>query len=76
MKYNFDQIIDRSGTNAMKLEGYKQYIFHADDSLVLPYKDEEFIHLWVADKEFGVAPEILDAIRRRLDRQILGYTQN
>ncbi|WP_297280834.1 MalY/PatB family protein [uncultured Anaerococcus sp.] len=76
MKYNFDQVIDRSGTNAMKLEGYKQYIFHADDSLVLPYKDEDFIHLWVADMEFGVAPEILDAIRARLDKQILGYTQN
>ncbi|WP_073998579.1 MalY/PatB family protein [Anaerococcus urinomassiliensis] len=76
MKYNFDEKIDRSGTNAMKLEGYKGYIFHADDSMVLPFADEEFIHLWVADMEFGVAPEILDAIRDRLDRQILGYTGN
>ncbi len=42
----------------------------------LPFTDDEFIHLWVADMEFACAPEILDAIRDRLDRQILGYTVN
>lgn len=76
MKYNFDQKVDRKGTGAFKLEGYKAYIFHADDSMVLPFSDEEFIHLWVADMEFECAPEILDAIRERLDRKILGYTGN
>lgn len=74
--YNFDERIDRTGTNAMKLEGYKSYIFGADDSFELPFKDDEFIHMWVADMEWGVAPEILDAIRDRLDRKILGYTSN
>ena len=76
IKYNFDQIIDRTGTNALKLEGYKGYIFNSDDSLNLPFKDDEFIHMWVADMEFACAPEILDAIKKRVDRQILGYTIN
>ena len=74
MTVNFDEIIDRRGTNAVKLEGYRGYIFHGVDDLDLPYTDEEFIHLWVADMEFAVADEILDAIRERLDRKILGYT--
>ena len=30
--------------------------------------------MWVADMEFGVAPEILDALRGRIDRRIFGYT--
>lgn len=76
MKYDFDKKVDRTGTNAAKLIGYKSYIFHADDTMELPFKDDEFIHLWVADMEFACAPEILDAIRARLDRQILGYTVN
>lgn len=76
MKYDFDKKVDRSGTNAAKLVGYKSYIFHADHTMQLPFTDDEFIHLWVADMEFACAPEILDAIRDRLDRQILGYTVN
>ncbi len=38
------------------------------------FKDEEFVRMWVADMEFGVAPEILDALRARIDRRIFGYT--
>lgn len=41
---------------------------------MFPYKDEEFIRMWVADMEFAVAPEILQAITDRVDRRILGYT--
>lgn len=76
MKYNFDQLIDRRNTHALKLEGYNEYIFNSYDSLNLPFKDDEFIHMWVADMEFACAPEILDAIKKRIDRQILGYTIN
>ena len=72
--YNFDEIIDRRGTNALNTDGFRQYIFHAGPEKVFPYKDEEFVRMWVADMEFGVAPEILDAMRQRLDRRILGYT--
>lgn len=74
--YNFDEKIDRSNTNAMKLEGYKAYIFGSEKELDFPFKDDEFIHMWVADMEYAVADEILDTIRKRLDRKILGYTGN
>ncbi len=72
--YDFDEIIDRRGTNALNTDGFRQYIFHAGPEKEFPYKDEEFVRMWVADMEFGVAPEILQAIRRRVDRRIFGYT--
>ena len=74
MATNFDEIIDRRGTNALNTDGFRGYIFHAGPEKVFPYKDEEFVRMWVADMEFGVAPEILDALRSRLDRRIFGYT--
>ena len=35
--YNFDEIIDRRNTNAMNTDGFRQYIFHADESMTFPY---------------------------------------
>ena len=75
MQYNFDTIVDRSRTNATKLYGYKQYIFQ-DKDIDLDFDNEDFIHFWIADMEFACAPEIIDAIKDRLDRKILGYTDN
>lgn len=72
--YNFDEIIDRRNTNALNTDGFRGYIFHAGPEKVFPYKDEEFVRMWVADMEFGVAPEILDEMRNRIDRRIFGYT--
>lgn len=74
MKYNFDRIIDRTGTNALNTDGFRGYIFHAGPEKVFPFKDEEFIRMWVADMEFAVAPEIREKIKERVDREILGYT--
>ena len=74
MKYNFDEIIDRQHTNALNTDGFRGYIFHAGPEKKFNYADDEFVRMWVADMEFGVAPEILDAIRHRLDKKILGYT--
>ena len=73
-KYDFDEFIDRSNTNSMNVEGWRSYIFGADCDRVFPYKDDEFVRMWIADMEFAVAPEICDAIRERLDRRIFGYT--
>ena len=72
--YNFDEIIDRQNTNALKTDGFRGYIFHAGPEKVFPYKDDEFIHMWVADMDLAVAPEIVDTMRQRLDRRIFGYT--
>ena len=74
MKYDFDEIIDRTHTNALNTDGFRQYIFKAGPDKVFPYKDEEFIRMWVADMEFAVAPEIREALKKRIDRQIFGYT--
>ncbi len=61
--YNFDEIIDRKGTNAVKLERCKA-LFGTED--VLP--------LWVADMDFRTPDFILDAIEKRLEHPILGYS--
>ena len=74
MTYNFDEIIDRRHTNSENVDGWRPYIFHCGPERVFPYKDEEFIRMWVADMEFAVAPEIRQAIIDRVDRQILGYS--
>lgn len=50
--YNFDEIIDRKGTNALNTDGFRGYIFHAGPEKVFPYKDDEFVRMWVADMEF------------------------
>lgn len=61
--YNFEEIIDRKGTDAVKIERCKT-LFGTDD--VLP--------LWVADMDFRTPDFILDTIRQRLDHPILGYS--
>lgn len=63
MKYDFDKVIDRNGTAAVKLEEAKEVWGRAD-----------LIPLWVADMDFGTAPFIVDAIRKRCECEVLGYT--
>lgn len=75
MKYDFDEIIDRTGTNAMNTDGFRQYIFNATEDMKFPFKDEEFIRMWIADMEFATPPEIREAVKERLDRKIMGYSQ-
>lgn len=61
--YNFDEIIDRKGTNAVKLERCKAL-----------FGTENVLPLWVADMDFRTPDCILDAIRTRLEHPVLGYT--
>lgn len=65
VKYNFDQVVDRKGTNSIKWEYYRQYIGKAPDG-ALP--------LWVADMDFPCAEPIIKALHERVDRQIFGYS--
>jgi len=74
VKYNFDEQIDRRNTNALNTDGFRGYIFHAGPEKVFPYKDEEFIRMWVADMEFATAPAVCQAMKERIDRRIFGYT--
>lgn len=54
----FDEIIERRGTNCVKYD-------EAPSPDVIP--------MWVADMDFRVAPCIIQAMQRRLDRGIFGY---
>lgn len=63
MKYDFDEIIPREGTNCIKYDG-REWIFKTDD--VLP--------LWVADMDFRTPGFIVDAIKKRADHEIYGYS--
>jgi len=63
MKYDFDSVIDRRGTNSVKYDMTGK-LFGRED--VLP--------MWVADMDFPVAGFILDSIRERLKHPFLGYT--
>ena len=62
--YDFDRIVDRHGTNAVKY-----------DALTDVFGSKELLPLWVADMDFATPDFILDALRRRLDHPVLGYTQ-
>lgn len=60
---NFDKKIDRSGTNAIKLE-FRERLFRTND--VIP--------LWVADMDFKTPQEVSAAIRKRAEHPLYGYT--
>mgnify|MGYP002408771695 CR=1 FL=1 len=59
----------------MNTDGFREYIFKATKDMVFPYKDEEFIRMWVADMEFATPPEVVQAIKDRADQRIFGYTK-
>ena len=61
--YNFDEIAQRKGTYCVKHDMTPE-VFGTDD--LLP--------MWVADMDFKTPDFILDAIRKRCDHEVLGYT--
>lgn len=61
-RYDFDTIIDRHDTGAMKYDGLDAMFGRHD---VTP--------LWIADLDFAVCPDITAALRHRLDHPVLGY---
>lgn len=75
MKYDFDKIISRQGTDAVSVDGFRVYLFDNKDPLNLPCADSEVIPMWVADMEFATCPEIIDALKARVDHGIFGYTE-
>lgn len=63
MTYDFDKIIDRRDTGALKV-----------DVLGERYGRPDLLPLWVADMDFETPSFITDALRRRLDHSLFGYT--
>ena len=62
-KYNFDEIIDRKGTNCEKWDGLDIFFGKSD-----------LTSLWVADMDFKAPPQIIDALKKRVEHGIFGYT--
>jgi cystathionine beta-lyase len=61
--FNFDEIVDRKGTNAVKTDALKER-----------FGSEALIPLWVADMDFKTPPTITEAIIERARHGIFGYT--
>lgn len=58
MKFNFDQFIDRHNTYSVKWDKYKKKV----------------IPLWIADSDFRSPPCIIDALKKRINHGIFGYS--
>lgn len=59
MTYDFTNCPSRAGTGSLKWERYA---------------GRDILPMWVADMDFLSAPEIIEALRRRADHGVFGYT--
>jgi cystathionine beta-lyase len=62
-KYNFDEVVPRKGTNCLKYDALENF-----------FNSPDLLPLWVADMDFRTPSFIMQAIRKRADHEILGYT--
>ena len=62
-RYDFDKVIDRKGSGAIKTDALKD-----------KFGREDLIPLWVADMDFETAPFIVEALKERLEHPVFGYT--
>lgn len=63
-EYNFDEIIERHGSQCIKHDFNREY-FGKDD----------IIPMWVADMDFRTPDFVMKAIRKRTEHEIMGYTK-
>lgn len=63
MKYDFDRIVNRKGTNSFKW-----------DKLMGRFGRDDIIPMWIADTEFEAPIEVINAIKMRAQHGVYGYT--
>ena len=63
MKYNFDEIVDRSRNRSAKY-----------DEAGKKFGSQDVIPLWIADMDFKTAQPVIDALKARAEEGIWGYT--
>ena len=63
MSYDFDRIIDRSGTYSIKHDPASRG------------KPEDVLPMWVADMDFAAPPCVIDALAARTCHGIFGYSE-
>ena len=61
--YDFDEIIERRGTDSVKYDQISEYYEQAD---LKPF--------WVADMDFRTPDFIVAALKKRLEHEVFGYT--
>ena len=61
--YDFDELIDRTNTNCIKYDARKLF-----------FGSEDVLPLWVADMDFKTPDFIIEALKKRLEHEVLGYT--
>ncbi|MBQ6747390.1 MAG: pyridoxal phosphate-dependent aminotransferase [Bacteroidaceae bacterium] len=59
MKYDFDQIVERRGSGCYKWDDVATGV----------------IPMWIADMDFQTAPFVIEALRKRVEHGIFGYTR-
>jgi cystathionine beta-lyase len=69
VKYDFDELIERRGTDCVKWDERPRVGEHS--SGMVPSAD--VIPLWVADMDFKAAPAILEAVKKRAEHGVFGY---
>ena len=62
-KYDFDEIIERRGTDCFKW-----------DALQAMYGRGDVTPMWVADMDFRSPDFVMEALRKRCEHEVLGYT--
>lgn len=64
MGYDFDTVVDRKNTNCLKYDFMKER-----------GKPEDLLPLWVADMDFKVPDEVIEAIKDTANHGIFGYSE-
>lgn len=63
MRYNFNELINRKGTDCYKYDLTQKY-----------FKKDDLLPMWVADMDFKTPDFVTEALRKRLEHPILGYS--
>ena len=63
LRYDFDQLLERRNTNCSK----------HDNNTVL-FGSDDVLSMWVADMDFPVPEPVVDAIKKRAEHPVYGYT--
>ena len=69
---DLDRLIPRAGTGSVKWEYREGAVGHG--STLVPAEDPDVIPMWVADMDFPCPEVVIEAIRRRAEHPIFGYS--
>lgn len=62
-RFDFDKVVERRGSGALKYDGLQER-----------YGNPNLLPMWVADMDFETPPFIVEALKKRLNHPIFGYT--